>query len=67
VSALVQIADFGTNYTGIGWLTLVVPLGLLFAVVAWWHATYRSRKRQGDASQSSIAGSGTGESKAADS
>lgn len=36
-----QIADFGTNYTGIGWLTLVVPVGLLIAVIFWWRITWR--------------------------
>jgi hypothetical protein len=37
----VQIADFGTDYTGIGWLTLVLPLALLIAVIIWWRITWR--------------------------
>jgi hypothetical protein len=36
----VQIADFGTNYGGVGWLTLLVPLGLLIIVVAWWRLSW---------------------------
>lgn len=35
-----QIADFGTNYSGIGWLTLVVPLGLLIIVIASWRTAW---------------------------
>jgi hypothetical protein len=34
------IADFGTNYTGIGWLTLVLPLALLIIVVVWWRIAW---------------------------
>jgi hypothetical protein len=40
VRALVQIADFGTNYTGIGWITLVLPIGLLILVVIWWRTAW---------------------------
>jgi hypothetical protein len=39
MSSLV-IADFGTNYSGIGWLTLVLPLLLLIIVVAWWRLAW---------------------------
>ncbi|MGD0981227.1 MAG: hypothetical protein ABR946_07070 [Solirubrobacteraceae bacterium] len=67
MSALLQVADFGTDYTGIGWLTLVLPLALLFTVVAWWHLTYRRGRRRREATSSPVARSGTEESKAADS
>jgi hypothetical protein len=36
----VQIADFGTNYGGVGWLTLLVPLGLLIIVIVWWRVSW---------------------------
>jgi hypothetical protein len=36
----VQIADFGTNYSGIGWITLVLPLVLLIIVIAWWRVSW---------------------------
>jgi cbb3-type cytochrome oxidase subunit 3 len=67
MNALLQLADFGTDYTGIGWLTLALPLALLFMVVAWWNLTYRRGRRRHQAAQSPIARSDTEESKAADS
>jgi|GEM_PF-5863045 uncharacterized membrane protein YhaH (DUF805 family) len=67
MSALLQLADFGTDYTGIGWLTLVFPLALLFTVVAWWNLTYRRGRRRREAAQSPIARSGAEESKVTDS
>jgi hypothetical protein len=45
MSSLVQIADFGTDYTGIGWLTVVLPLAVLALIVAWWHFVYRRGRR----------------------
>ncbi len=41
MSALVQIADFGTDYTGIGWLTLIGPLVVLALIVVWWRSAWR--------------------------
>jgi VIT1/CCC1 family predicted Fe2+/Mn2+ transporter len=40
------LADFGANYTGIGWLTLVLPIGFLAIVIA---LLYRAYKRDGGA------------------
>jgi len=42
------IADFGTNYTAIGWLTLVLPVGFV-AVVAGllWRALKRDHRDAG--------------------
>jgi hypothetical protein len=37
----VSIADFGTDYTGIGWLTVVLPLALLAGIVVWWRLSWR--------------------------
>jgi hypothetical protein len=48
MSALLPIADFGTNYSGIGWITIVIPLVVLALVVAWWHLTWRRGRRSGD-------------------
>ncbi|MGD0196343.1 MAG: hypothetical protein ABSC56_00355 [Solirubrobacteraceae bacterium] len=45
-----MIADFGTNYTGIGWLTVVVPLGFLVIVVGLWVRAFR-RADRGDSSE----------------
>lgn len=37
-----MIADFGTDYTAIGWLTLVLPVGFVAAVaVLLWRAIKR--------------------------
>jgi len=43
------IADFGTNYTGIGWLTLVVPVGFLGIVVALWVRAFKRGERHDSA------------------
>jgi len=36
----VPFADFGTDYGGIGWLTLVLPLFLLALVIVWWRISW---------------------------
>ena len=39
-----MIADFGTNYTAIGWLTLILPVGFVAAVAALlWRALKRDK------------------------
>jgi MFS superfamily sulfate permease-like transporter len=56
----VPIADFGTNYTGIGWLTLVLPLLLLLIVIVWWRVSWgRGSTRQADVAQATEAAPGT--------
>ena len=40
------LADFGANYTGIGWLTVALPLGFLAIVVTLLYLAY---KRDGGA------------------
>jgi hypothetical protein len=41
IALITQFADFGADYTGIGWLTVVLPLALLAFVVALWFRAYR--------------------------
>ena len=43
---ITQLADFGSNYTAIGWLTLVVPVGLVGVVAVVWVCAF---KRHGGA------------------
>jgi hypothetical protein len=40
------IADFGTNYTAIGWLTLVLPIGFLAVVVGLWARWFKRSERR---------------------
>lgn len=40
-----MIADFGTNYGGIGWLTLVLPLGFVAVVAAFLFRSFRRTER----------------------
>jgi cytochrome c-type biogenesis protein CcmH/NrfF len=40
------IADFGTNYTAIGWLTLVLPIGFVALVVGLWVRWFKRSERR---------------------
>jgi hypothetical protein len=44
-----MIADFGTDYTGIGWLTLVLPVGFVALVAGLLVRSFkRSESRDGE-------------------
>jgi threonine/homoserine/homoserine lactone efflux protein len=47
IALFVQFADAGTNDTGAGWMTLVLPLALLAVVFAFWWRALKRRRRGG--------------------
>lgn len=58
IALVTQIADFGADYTGIGWFTVVLPLALVAIVVALWARAY---KRDGGAPSDTPVASGRSE------
>jgi hypothetical protein len=58
------LADFGTDYTDVGWLTIVLPLVVLALVIGWWNLMYRANRRSRDHAGTSNGGSNGAESEA---
>jgi uncharacterized membrane protein SirB2 len=47
IALILQLGVAGANTTSAGWLTIVLPLGLLLIVFGlWWLAARRSRSRR---------------------
>jgi hypothetical protein len=42
-----MIADFGTDYTSIGWLTIVLPVGFVGLVATYLWRAFKREKPEG--------------------
>jgi heme/copper-type cytochrome/quinol oxidase subunit 2 len=47
IAPMLPLADFGSDTTAAGWMTVVLPLVVLAVVFALWYRALRARARSG--------------------
>ena len=47
IAAMLPLADFGSDTTAAGWMTVVLPLFVLAVVFAFWYRALRAGARAG--------------------